>query len=375
MNTAENNMDEALYEKVYNKFVQMLENRKTPSQLRAPETPPAWLDKDSCRKGREYYFSSAAACSISSMEALLLGFCIPNFYKPLIVSRKSHMKEDATTRYMETAALVYSWYLSDAWEKEGLASVMIRRVNAMHRFVANKVRPIHTTIGKNVDEVFKDSDVDVEAELTFQDKILLTELAEIREKTNIPKEYYDYVDDSIAFSQTDMTLVQGAFFGHLMLFPEHYGAKDVTVEEMKNFLHFWRTNGYYLGVSDENNAVLPDYEETKIMAELVLHKILVPCMLHLNPEAMHMARAALFPGMDYHVVLYSKYELVGIPLPKLWNSLSLWQKSQYYFRQLYIPHIYPLPGVKQTINFFAKLTLGNILQNYQKKGKSPKTSD
>ena len=43
------------------------------------------------------------------VQALLLGMCIPNFYKPLIVSEKSHKKADATTRYLETAALVYRW--------------------------------------------------------------------------------------------------------------------------------------------------------------------------------------------------------------------------------------------------------------------------
>merc|ERR1712013_15349 len=313
------------YEKVYKKFLVGLENRNTPSLLRAPESPPDWLDKEACRKGREYYFSYSAATSISSMEALLLGFCIPNFYKPLIVSRKSHMKEDATTRYLETAALVYSWYLTDVWERESLSSVMIRRVNAMHRFVANKVRPIHKTIGKNVQEVFKDADVDLESELTEQDRILLEEITEIREKTVIPQEYYNYVNDSVAFSQVDMTLVQGAFFGQLLLFPEHYGAKNVTSDEIRNFLIFWRTNGYYL-------------------------------------------------GMDYHVVMYAKYELCGIPLPKLWASLSMMQKAKYYLRQAYIPHIYPLPGVRQTINYFARLTLSSILDNYQKKGKTPKTS-
>ena len=92
--------DDIQTEKVYEKFLAMLENRNTPSTLRAPETPPDWLDKEACRKGREYYFSYSAATSISSMEALLLGFCIPNFYKPLIVSRKSHVKEDATTRLL-----------------------------------------------------------------------------------------------------------------------------------------------------------------------------------------------------------------------------------------------------------------------------------
>ena len=91
-------MSSERYDKVYKKFQLMLENRKTPSNLRAPEVPPEWLDKESCRRGRECYFSFTASCSISSMEALLMGFCIPNFYRPLIVSRKSHMKQDATLR-------------------------------------------------------------------------------------------------------------------------------------------------------------------------------------------------------------------------------------------------------------------------------------
>ena len=30
-------------------------------------------------------------------------------------------------------------------------------------------------------------------------------------------------------------------------------------------------------------------------------------------------------GMDYHVVAYTNYELVGLPLPKLWTSFSILQ--------------------------------------------------
>ena len=32
------------------------------------------------------------------MKALLLGMCIPNFYRPLVFSRKSHMSGDAKAR-------------------------------------------------------------------------------------------------------------------------------------------------------------------------------------------------------------------------------------------------------------------------------------
>ena len=36
---------------------------------------------------------------ISCMKALLLGMCIPNFYRPLVFSRKSHMSGDAKARW------------------------------------------------------------------------------------------------------------------------------------------------------------------------------------------------------------------------------------------------------------------------------------
>ena len=76
----------------------------------------------------------------------------------------------------------------------------------------------------------------------------------------------------------------------------------------------------------------------------------------------------MFPGMDYHVVVYAKYELVGLPLPNLWRSFSLLQRVQYYLRQLYVPHIYPLPLVKTCLNTTTKYVLQNILHNYRTKG-------
>ena len=86
--------------------------------------PPCWLDKEAVRRGREFFMNNATAISISNMEvtihthckssgdgldaniiivicvmkALLLGLCIPNFYRLLGFSRKSHMSGDAKAR-------------------------------------------------------------------------------------------------------------------------------------------------------------------------------------------------------------------------------------------------------------------------------------
>ena len=158
------------------------------------------------------------------------------------------------------------------------------------RHVAAKVRPINTTLPESVAKVFREAEVNCEAELTAQDRLLLTDLADLRARTSLPSEYRDYVGDSEAFSEVDMCLVQSAFFGQYLLYPEHYGGKHVTEREIADFLMFWRATGYYLGIPDQYNAVLDTLGQTRIYGEIVMEKLLKPCMLHLSPEAIHMAK-------------------------------------------------------------------------------------
>lgn len=61
--------------------------------------------------------------------------------------------------------------------------------------------------------------------------------------------------------------------------------------------------------------------------------------------------------MDYHVVVYSKYELVGYHLPNLWASFTPLQRMNYYARHLLFPHVCSLPGIKNIINFLGKGSL------------------
>ena len=91
---------------------------------------------------------------------------------------------NALSRYLETAALVYSWYLDDCWDEESVASKMIRRVNSMHRwmfcvlfsllshhdrYIAEKVRPIGSSeLSQSVSKVFKEANIDCEKEMTEQ---------------------------------------------------------------------------------------------------------------------------------------------------------------------------------------------------------------
>jgi len=364
-------------QRVTQKFQVMMEGRKIPATLRSPNCEPPWLDKQAARRGRDLYFQTNAAITLSCMEALIMGMCIPNFYQPLVMSRKSHGKKLATERYTDTAAIVYSWYLADCWETESQTSKNIRKVNAMHRYMAGKVRPVGLDrMPEKTNEVFKESEIDPEANLSYQDKVFLESLSELRDSVKIPKEFWDYVNDSVLFSEMDMTMVQGAFFGQFLHYPEMYGSAWVPKGQVSDLLHLWRANGWYLGIREENNCVLETLEETKLLGQLTLEKILKPCMLFVSPESLHMAKSAVFPGMDYHVTAYTIYETVGYPLPRLWDTFSYFQVFKYYMRKIYQCHIYPLPGIRQLANWLADFALRKTLKVHETKGnKAEKSKD
>ena len=263
--------------------------------------------------------------SLGVMDALLMGLCIPNFYQPLVFSRQSLSTKLARKRYMDTGALVFSWYLGDAWEKESLPARMIRRVNVMHKSVAVKVRPLGLeALAEEASGVLREVGAG-DDQLDVQDLVLLESVKELKEELEVSPSFYEYVNDSVLFSEMDMTMVQGAFVGQFLLFQSHYGFGS-NEQELSDFLHLWRVHGYYLGISEENNAVQETVDDTKVLAEIFLDRILRPCMLHITPESMYMAKVA-FPSLDYHVSTYTNFLIVGLPLPRLWASFTYKQVS------------------------------------------------
>merc|ERR1711874_172370 len=319
------------YQRILGRFQDFMQGRHQFAALTAPAEVPAWLDEEACRRGRQFYLENVYSSNMASLDALLMGMCIQNFYKPLVISRKTVQKSTSRYRYLETGVMLYSWYQDDIWKKDSLANRMINRVNAMHRQVADQVR--------NIGDLNMD----------------------------IPQEFYDYINDSKPFSEVDMALIQGSFFAPYLLYPEHYGVAKVPKKDLENFTHLWRTFGYYLGINDAFNAVLDNFEDSKLYCFFVMEKILKPCMLHLDIYGVHMAKTAVFFS-DYHVVAYTNYHLVGYDLPNLWASFSLVQRTKYYTKQIY-SFFFNLPGVRQALNYFTDRFMKKILSRFNKRNK------
>ena len=87
---------------------------------------------------------------------------------------------------MDTGALIFSWYMGDAWEEDSLPAKMIRRVNAMHKSVALKVRPLGLeALTEEASGVLKEVGAE-DDHLDEQDLILLDSVEELRENIELP---------------------------------------------------------------------------------------------------------------------------------------------------------------------------------------------
>lgn len=332
-------------------FLQLLRGVNTPCLFEYPLSPPPWLDTELYDIGIKYYHKNMLGIMASNGEALIMGLALPTFYKPLAFSGvTSRDPRAAIMRYMHTGKHIYGrWYAGgNPWEKGSNAAESLKLVNKMHKHVADMIRADHENFDKQVESEFVDCRVEGK-----QADILREELFELKKNYPPYEEYDAYISCSQSFSQFDMTLVQAAFFAAILIYPEHYGARSASVLELEGFVHVWRVFGYYLGISEANNAASFDLKKTIVVGREVMEKILKPCMLNVNIQSMMMAQKIFSDPLNYYVWVYRNYRMVGFNLQKLWNSFTWKQCYVYYARSFFLGILYPCQFVRCCLNYWA----------------------
>jgi len=268
-------------------FQQLLCGINDQCDFKFPSTPPVWLDPCLFEVGIDYYHRNMIGIMASNGEALIMGLALPTFYKPLAFSGvTSGNKRAAILRYMDTGKHIYGkWYEGKPWLEESCAAKSLKIVNQMHKRVADMILSAGSDFETKVQSEFLQDHV-----VGDQANILRDELEKLKQSNTTPEEYYVYVNSGKSFSQFDMTLVQAAFFAAVLVYPEHYGGTNATKKELEGFVHVWRVFGYYMGISENNNAAQYSLARTILVGQEVMEKILKPCLLHVNSQSMIMAQ-------------------------------------------------------------------------------------
>lgn len=177
---------------------------------------PDYLDEsrfDSAQKVvNKYYNSSFMASSMGLMLLLQL----KQILVPLLKTGKSRTVSDLYDRYTATAIYIKRCYESRFYDQ---ASDGWRYISI--------VRSMHQRIYKIMNEDEKNR-----------------ELLPVRERNNL---------DYVWVNQYDMALTQFAFIGLFLLRPDKCGARNISRDEMREVVYFWRLLSHQFGVEERFN--------------------------------------------------------------------------------------------------------------------------
>ena len=211
------------------------------------DQPPGWMDLQKFFRGQKFVQKHIFPVFLALHCSLTIGFSIINLLIPLIYTKQSDTPEKALKRYLATFEHVHSWFTdTNIWDTKSKAHQSIKRVRGMHNYVARSMN------------------------------------------TEWPEKNY--------VTQYDMALVQSGFMAAVLMYPEGFGIK-CTRAELEDFIYYWRSLGYLLGISDKYNICNGNYEETYKLCKQIEKEIVLPSVQQ-PPECFQMMADAYSEGLN-----------------------------------------------------------------------------
>ncbi|XP_028045112.2 uncharacterized protein LOC105833938 isoform X2 [Monomorium pharaonis] len=177
---------------------------------------PDWYDKKLYKKAQNYYKRNMASILIANITGFIITFSVKTIQKVLLYTKQSNSTTLALKRYVETILHMQNLYTYDINDTD---SKWYKTMNAIRRH-----HKISTKRLKNAG------------------------IGEI--------------------SQRDMVFTQYSFAAFVFVMPKSFGLSD-TLEEREAFNHFWRVNGYMLGISDKFNLCRKNAKETTELCQKI----------------------------------------------------------------------------------------------------------
>ncbi|XP_012061873.1 PREDICTED: uncharacterized protein LOC105625144, partial [Atta cephalotes] len=144
--------------------------------------------------------------------------------------------------------------------------------------------------------------------------------------------------------QKDMVLTQFGFLGYIFTSSKYFGL-NITLEEEEAFNHFWRVNGYMLGITDKLNLCRKNAKETTELCYKIkdLYKTYLS---NGSPEfyevTLNTLNAVWYVDVtsDIDSFMAFAYKLHGLPDKKVgWRSWLIMKYREWIFYLCLVPYI------------------------------------
>lgn len=257
------------------------------------ENMPDWIDPVRLRRGQKFAVDNYAGVSFSEMLSLYALFAVSgDGLDALIYTRRSDTPYRAYRRYYSTADVVRSWLETDILTAGTKGNDNLRRVFRMHRQVQR--------------DMSRRSDAEKRTGCAIP-KAWCTALPALQKDfvaataAAVPERHGTDDDRAeTAFNQCHLSVTQFGFFGIAMVYPERFGIHNGTRRDMEDFVHLWRTIGYFMGVEDEYNFGRGTLDEVVDRSRWLIRALVVPKFREVGEKWEHMSRC-MAEGMRMYV--------------------------------------------------------------------------
>ncbi|XP_018021794.1 uncharacterized protein LOC108677985 [Hyalella azteca] len=292
--------------------------------LHGKVVPPPWYDKQKFLRGQEFFHMNFLSIFMSNLVSLSAILHVQGIVSVLSHTGKSSTQVTAAVRYLSTLRHVYLWYSGDPFEPGSEANKSIMLVRKMH-LAALKGIPKE----KCLNGCDSHNSLPQEKQL-FNASNSITEATSLHSDTHFNHSSESQEDlrgmlcksgKTQKASQVDMVATLWAFCALPCIKWRELGVAESSLHLMPDFIHFWRTVGYLMGVQDRFNICAPFNWDTSLQdstscsSETMIEKPEFVALLHqlLDPsirkdkEASHQMVEALLRGIK-KVVLVVEYE-------------------------------------------------------------------
>ena len=277
------------------------------------------LDIDKFNRGRNFFKKNIGQCLFAMMMSLICGLSINRFLRVLVCTGMSSSPATSFKRYMNTTIHVLKWHYGNVWDPQSSAFKSI-----------NSVRKLHACARTFMQGSDRSSD-------------RLNSCAEVKND--------DRNDNYVYLSQYEMGIVQSGFMGSIIMYPEKFGI-HCSIDDLDDYVYFWRWIGYLLGIDDKYNICIDGYERAITICHDIERQILIPSLY--NPPLQFYPMADAFVrGFKFYPLSSTKSIIATVFCfinCKCSFSISLTDRLRMYITRGFLAFLYYFPFFTRYFN-------------------------
>ncbi|XP_020286615.1 uncharacterized protein LOC109856101 [Pseudomyrmex gracilis] len=258
-----------------------------------PDDLPDWYDGKLYKEAQRFYRRNILSINAQNFVGLLSILAIPSILKVLIYTKQHDTPCAAFKRYLQTTLHIVNLYKND---------INVRDSNWYKTI--NTIRWKHGTNNKR------------------------SQCARVGPIYN-----------------RDMAFTQCAFVGHILTSAKTIGLHN-TPEEDEAITHFWRVNGYMLGIPDRLNVCRKNADETRDLCQKINDKVYKKYLSEAPPEFYDTVTTTINglwcvdPFLNTDAIIALTLKLYGLEYKSLgWYSRINLEFRIYLFKLFHQPYI------------------------------------